>query len=88
MSETRTQPTRHNHDNGQALPFGRKMPEGQCPRCDELRSGAKPRTLHWVDRAKQQADDDARRSVEIRAHFASARHRSGGCGLVCTYGDW
>ena len=60
--------------------FGKKTPG--CPRCDELLSGAKP--VQWNSRKA----DDLRRSAEIHAHFASAEHRSGRCGLVCTYGEW
>jgi hypothetical protein len=26
--------------------------------------------------------------VEIKEHFASAKHLSGGCGSVCTFGEW
>ena len=61
--------------------FGRKTPG--CPRCDELLSGAKAVT--WGPSRQQQ---DAQRSTEIRAHFVSTQHQSGGCGPVCTYGDW
>lgn len=61
--------------------FGRKTPG--CPRCDELLAGAQP--VQW---ASSRRDDDRRRSEEIRAHFDSLRHRSGGCGPVCTFGEW
>lgn len=33
---------------GMPLPFGRKADLGQCPRCDELRQGAAPRSPGWV----------------------------------------
>jgi hypothetical protein len=26
--------------------------------------------------------------LDNRAHFASQTHRSGGCGPVCTFGEW
>ncbi len=59
--------------------FGRKTPG--CPRCDELLAGARP--VVWnVRRA------DESRMLEINAHFSSERHRSGGCGPCCTFGDW
>jgi len=61
--------------------FGRKTPG--CPRCDELLAGAEP--VRWAMTRKQ---DDERRAAEIRAHFDGQRHRSGGCGPVCTFGDW
>jgi len=61
--------------------FGRKT-EG-CPRCDELIAGEPAVT--W---APSRAVLDKIAATEIRAHFASEKHRSGGCGLVCTYGEW
>jgi len=79
--------TRHacNPDQpGRPLPFGKRAPQGECPRCDELAAGAAPRVGWGQSRAQQ----DAMRAAEIRAHFASDKHRAGGCGLVCTFGDW
>lgn len=65
--------------------FGRKTPG--CPRCDELLAGAAP--VQWApSRAELERREDARRAAEIRAHVASHKHRSGGCGPVCTFGDW
>lgn len=58
--------------------FGRKTPG--CPRCDELLAGAKP--VVWAKSNDQQRVDD------IRAHFSSHKHLSGGCGPVCTFGEW
>ena len=67
--------------------FGRLAPSGQCPRCDELRGGAEP--VKWAPSRKQRAaKEDSERAADIRAHFASAEHRSGKCGRVCTFGDW
>jgi hypothetical protein len=65
--------------------FGHKTPG--CPRCEELLAGAAPVVQAWRQR-ETRAQADARRSAEIHAHFRSERHRSGGCGPVCTYGDW
>jgi hypothetical protein len=73
---------------GMPLPFGRKAPKGVCVRCDDLRGGAAPRTLGWVEAKNRSNAIDARRSAELTAHFASAQHLSGGCGVVCTFGDW
>jgi len=61
--------------------FGQKTPG--CPRCDELLGGAAP--VQW---ARSRRDEDRIRSQEIAAHFASDRHRTGGCGTVCTFGEW
>jgi hypothetical protein len=63
--------------------FGRKTPG--CPRCDQLLAGA-PAIVQ--DRGTRRADDDARQRLELAQHFASEKHRSGGCGPVCTKGDW
>lgn len=63
--------------NGQcSMAFGRYSPEGECPRCDELRAGAPPR--------KWRESHDARRVREIRAHDCVESK----CGPVCTFGDW
>lgn len=59
--------------------FGRKTPG--CPRCDELLAGKAP--VRWNVRT-QNID----RASEIRAHFQSHKHLSGGCGPVCTFGEW
>ena len=62
--------------------FGRKTPG--CPRCDEMIAGAAP--VQWsITRRAEQGRDHA---AEVRAHFASHRHLSGGCGPVCTFGEW
>jgi hypothetical protein len=75
--------------DGRALPFGRKAPEGQCRRCDELRNGAAPRAPHPAIQAGiDRRTNEARQLAELEKHFASEQHRFGGCGLVCTYGQW
>jgi hypothetical protein len=81
--------TRHNHDDGQALPFGRKKPAGECPRCDELRTGAPVRRPAWTDRLGARQREAAETSAAIRAHFApGSPHSRGECGPVCTAFDW
>lgn len=57
--------------------FGRKAPSGECPRCDELRSGAEP--IKWRTGAIQDATIRS-----IRAHDCKVS----GCGPICTFGDW
>lgn len=74
--------TKHTCNGGRGPAFGRKT--AGCPRCDELAAGAEPRQLGWTSRKKA----DEQRATEILDHFRSQRHRSGGCGPVCTYGDW
>lgn len=65
--------------------WGRKTPG--CPRCDELLAGAPAVAQPWRGRPTR-AREDAQRSREISEHFRSARHLSGGCGPVCTFGEW
>lgn len=76
---------------GMPLPFGRKAPAGECQRCDELRDGAEPRTLNWVER-KRKTEEQERIDRE-----SMARNRAAGlciCGkpkdhaIVCTAFDW
>jgi hypothetical protein len=67
---------KHNHT---PQPFGRRMPYGQCPRCDALHDGAEPKP-GWRSRK----DDDEQRAREIRAHDC----QRSGCGGTCTFGDW
>lgn len=73
-------PTKHSHGAN----FGRRV-EG-CPRCAELDAGAKP--IEWRGSARVKARENARHARELEAHFASDKHRGGGCGPVCTFGDW
>lgn len=80
----------HNHDR---LPFGRRVEDGTCPRCNELINGAKPRE----SQAARAARMDDEHAASIRAHFApghnercSHMHRdaNGRWHGVCTFGDW
>jgi hypothetical protein len=75
---TKMSTTKHTH----LVVFGRKVAD--CPRCAELLAGAEP--VRWAGTSGRQ--EAIRRSADIAGHFASAKHTSGGCGLVCTYGDW
>lgn len=82
-------PTRHNHDDGRALPFGRLLPSGECPRCDELRAGAPARTPAWTERLGDRARREARDAEDRRQHFApGGPHATGQCSPVCTAFDW
>ena len=71
--------TKHSEDCKMA--FGRKDPS--CPRFQELLNGAAP--IKWSQSFQQR---DALRCAEIDAHFRSHKHLSGGCGVVCTFGEW
>lgn len=79
MAWAKSEGTRHSADCKMA--FGRKDPN--CPRCKELMSGSAPR--QW---APSFAQRDRQACREIESHFASQKHRSGGCGPVCTFGEW
>jgi len=59
------------------MAFGRPTKEvGACPRCDELRNGAKPRKGWGVSRKEMD-----RKAIR--------KHKCGeSCGTVCTFGEW
>jgi hypothetical protein len=80
MSWTKSTTTTKHTCGGPA--FGRLT--AGCPRCDELAAGAAPVVQPW----RKRESDDARRCREIAEHFAGECHRSGGCGPVCTFGEW
>lgn len=73
--------------------FGKKTPG--CPRCDELLAGAAP--VVWRG-TEDKCKHCGRRipsgyfgtcdSCAVTMHHRSERHRSGGCGPVCTFGEW
>jgi hypothetical protein len=74
-------------DTGKALPFGRKAPEGECPRCDELRNGAEPVRFAGSDR--READrQEARRAAANRAKGLCSCGRLHSASDMCTYGEW
>lgn len=68
--------TKHKSDCKMA--FGRK--DETCPRCVELLNGAAP--IKWA------VSNDVQRTQDVRNHFNSEKHRTGGCGVVCTFGEW
>jgi hypothetical protein len=73
---TTTQAEQHTHGPN----FGRKVAD--CPRCAQLAAGAPAIEQAW--RKPRRFDGTA----DVSGHFASAKHRSGGCGPVCTFGDY
>lgn len=60
--------------------FGQLAAPGTCPRCDELRGGAKPRKS-W---GQQKRDREAATTRAIYAHDCKKSR----CAIVCTFGDW
>ena len=54
------------HSNTCTMAFGRLSAPGCCPRCEELRNGAKP-VAAWDARQKQL---DAQRCEAMAKHFA------------------
>jgi hypothetical protein len=76
MAWTKQTGTKHSADC--KMVFGRK--DSNCPRCQELIAGSKPRT--WA------VSNDTKRCAGIRDHFRSHKHLSGGCGVICTFGEW
>ncbi len=73
--------TKHTCNDGNGPVFGKKTLG--CARCDELLAGAP--SIKW---APSRAARDAEQSRAIHAHFTGHKHLSGGCGPVCTFGDW
>lgn len=73
---TKTTGTRHNADC--KMTFGRK--DANCPRCQELLAGDKPRAGY----------NDARIANDKLTMLAIRNHncKSAGCGSVCTFGDF
>lgn len=69
------------HSEGCKMAFGKK--DQRCSRCIELMCGAPKRS--WSPSFKQR---DAQACREVQAHFDSHKHKSGGCGPVCTFGEW
>jgi hypothetical protein len=72
------------HSDACQMAFGRK--DMRCPRCIELIGGSSPRARFGGRKAR--AERDQKLCAEIRAHFQSHKHLSGGCGVVCTFGEW
>jgi hypothetical protein len=69
------------HNSKCTMAFGRPTKqEGECPRCDELRTGAAPRK-GW---GASKRENDRRHAAEIRAHRCTPSR----CGTVCTFGEW
>jgi hypothetical protein len=89
VTETATKHTCNPDRPGMPLPFGRKAPAGECPRCDELRAGAAPRRPDWVENLRRAERDEEMRRRELKQHFAQGGpHDRGDCRPVCTFGDW
>jgi len=61
-----------------------KQYDKDCPRCQELMKGAKPRKGWQYDYFRRKKEEDKRRSEDIRNHDC----KKAGCGVVCTYGEW
>jgi hypothetical protein len=87
-------PTMHDcnpADPGRPLPFGRRDPSGQCPRCRELDEGAAPRTLNWVEDKRRRDEDQQQQRADSARNIAAGLCHCGkpkGHDVVCTAGDW
>lgn len=74
------------HSSECQMSFGRK--DERCPRCVEMINGS-PSRSGW--QKKYYSDKKLQEQIEIQAihaHHRSQKHLSGGCGPVCTFGDW
>lgn len=82
---TATEITKHAGDCTKA--FGRF--DQKCPRCRELIAGAPRRSSPKWDAVKRMRNEDERRTLGVRSHFApGGGHSRGCCGPVCTFGDY
>ncbi len=66
MAWNTNKPAGTKHNDACTRAFAKVSPLGCCPRCDELRAGAKPRA-GWND---AQIKADAMRAAHMREHFA------------------
>lgn len=89
---TEMYPAVHNKDGSLAhssscqMAFGRK--DKRCPRCVEMLNGAPSRDGWQKKYYAIKKRDEERDRASITAHFNSHKHLSGGCGPVCTFGEW
>ena len=70
------------HSDDCKMVFGRKDPN--CPRCQELLSGAPARDGWQKGYYSQKKLDEKQRLEEIKSHDCEKSN----CGPVCTFGDW
>lgn len=96
MAKTELRHTCNPAKPGQALPFGKPDPTGECLRCAERaverEQGIPAREPHpriqWgIDRRRH--NNGYPTDAERERHFrAGGPHATGKCGPVCTFGEW
>ena len=74
--------TKTRHDTNCVRVF--KRYDKWCPRCQELMNGAEARRGWGPSRQEL----DLKAANEVKAHFSSEKHLTGGCGIICTFGEW
>jgi len=63
--------------------------DSNCPRCQELIAGSKPRGGWQKQYFARKHSEEIRRTAAIHDHFApGGPHALGHCGPVCTAFDW
>lgn len=72
-----------NGPGGRPMAFGRRAPEGECARCDELRAGAEPRP-GWYDAHSLRPQQATTAEIEQHGKTCAACRT----GAVCTAFDW
>jgi hypothetical protein len=73
------------HSNQCTMAFGRYTKEvGVCARCEELKSGGKPRDGWQKQYYATKKKHEEQFNRELKAHNCTASK----CGPVCTFGDW
>lgn len=77
---------------GKPLPFGKRDPLSQCPRCRQLDAGAAPRSAPaWVEDRQRAARDAAAYDAHRRDHFKPGGEHERVCAQkrsVSTCFDW
>lgn len=75
---------------GKPLPFGKRDPQGLCPRCRQLDAGAAPQSAPaWVEDRQRAARDAETYDRHRREHFAPGGEHSRKCTPgISTCLDW
>lgn len=68
------------HNSTCKMAFGRPSKHSECPRCEELKTGAAPRQGWGASRKVM----ERMQSQAIRSHNCKASR----CGIVCTANEW
>lgn len=85
MTTTKPSDTSVKHNDACTMAFGRFSKRNDCPRCNELKSGAAPRAGWQAGYFSNKKAQEARTLAAIRSHDFAACAAKSGC---CTCFDW